>query len=115
MKTLKNCISLNHKVKIYVPSTVNVEEKIDNDWFSKDCLQFLGKVFNGATSYHAFGSWLTAKGDLVYERITICESFCNEESLSSNIEKIYDYCRTLKVNMSQEAIALEIDNVMYFI
>ncbi len=115
MKKLENCISLSHKVKIYVPSTINVNESYDNGPVVKSVLCSLAECFGGATSYPAFGAWVTLTGELVNERITICEAFCDDKGLSTHIDKIYALCKDMKATMQQEAIALEIDNVMYFV
>ena len=91
MKKLENCISLSHKVKIYVPSTINVNESYDNMPIVESVLCNLAKFFGGATSYPAFGAWVTSTGQLVNERITICEA-SYDNGLSSRDFRNYDEC-----------------------
>lgn len=115
LKELKNLITLSQKVRIYVPSTTEVNKEINNEEFVKLSLQTLSKLFGGSTSYQAFGAWIAKNGDLVTEKITICESFCNEKQLNENIDLIYNFCLNLKKDLKQEAIALEINNEMHFV
>lgn len=112
---LKNLVVLSQNVKIYVPSTVNIDQEIDSSEFVKETLCFLASLFNGSTSYNAFGAWIAQDGKLIKEKVTICESFCNEKQLNESIDIIYDYCLNLKINLNQEAISLEINNKLYFI
>lgn len=56
MKTLKNCIKLSCSVKIYVPSTINVDKDFDNiEWIDKTMV-FLASMFGGSTATNALGS-----------------------------------------------------------
>src|SRR5690242_7748272 len=115
MKSLKNLIALSQNVKIYVPSTMNVDTPIDNGEFVHETLSMLSSCFGGSTSFEALGAWHTKQGNLIKERVVICQSFCNEQALSENIEKVYEFCCHLKSVMGQEAIALEVNNVLHFV
>lgn len=115
MKQLKNLITLSQNVKIYIPSTVNVNQSIDNEYIVNECLKILSSFFGGATSYLAHGAWVTTSGSLIQEKVTICQSFCNELALNENIEKIYNYCLDLKGELKQESIALEVNNVLHLV
>ena len=53
MKSLKNCIKLDCSVKIYVPSTINVNESFDSqEWVDKS-LRLLSGFFMGSTASKA--------------------------------------------------------------
>lgn len=112
---LKNCIPLRSNIKIYVPSTVNIDQERDNTAFVDESLSVLSAYFGGATSYACFGTWLTKEGKLVKERVTICESFCTENQLEANIDSLHDFCMSLKTRLNQEAISLEVNGALHFI
>lgn len=112
---LKNCIPLRSNVKIYVPSTVNVDQPVENTAWIDSTLSRMSDLFGGATSYACYGAWISREGKLVKERVTICESFCTEMQLELSIDDVYDYCVALKASLSQEAIALEVNGMLHFI
>ena len=114
-KTLKNLIPLESNIKIYVPSTVNVNEQTDNSKQVDSILQKLSGLFGGATSYAALGCWSSPTIGLIKEKVTICESYMHEPDLKANIDTIIDICEELKNEMNQEAISLEVNNKLYFV
>jgi hypothetical protein len=114
-KTLKNLIALESNVKIYVPSTINVNEQTDNSKQVDNVLFQLSGLFGGATSYSALGCWSSPESGLIKERVTICESYCHENVLKASINTVIDLCEQLKIDMKQEAISLEVNNKLYFI
>lgn len=115
MKILKNCIKLSGQIKIYVPSTIHVNQSFDNSKWVDDTLSLLCSEFGGSTSSKALGAWLQSNGNLVKEDVTIVFSYVAQDQLEKSIDKIYDFCLLMKQNLSQEAIALEINGEMYFI
>ena len=115
MKTLKNCIKLSSQVKIYVPSTTNISEASESmEWIDKS-LDLLSKEFGGATASSALGAWISHKGSLIKESITVVFAYCRQEQLEKSIEKIYDFCMKMKNELKQESIALEINGEMYLL
>lgn len=115
MKTLKNCVKLSCSVKIYVPSTVNVDQSFDSQEWTDKALQLLSNEFGGSTASKALGAWVSSKGELVKENVTMVFSYANQSQLEASIEKVYDFCLDMKTKLSQEAIALEINNELYLI
>ena len=115
MKSLKNCVKLSCSVKIYVPSTINVNENFDSQEWVDRSLQLLSSEFGGSTASKALGAWVSSKGELVKENVTMVFSYANQAQLESSIEKIYDFCLQMKMNLSQEQIALEVNNELYFV
>ena len=115
MKTLKNCIKLSSQVKIYVPSTMNVNENFDSIAWVDKTLELLSKEFGGATSTAALGAWVSNQGDLIKEKITMVFSYAKQEQLERSIDKIYDFCLTMKIELKQEAIAIEVNGELYLI
>jgi hypothetical protein len=115
MKFLKHCIELSSSVKIYVPSTINVDEKSNNDEWIDITLKFLAKEFGGATASKALGVWVTPSDKLVKEDITLVLSYTHEDTLKASIDKIYNFCLDMKEKLSQQSIAVEINNKLYLI
>lgn len=111
---LASFIELDCKVSVYVPSTKDVNIPIDNRKEVEGVLKMLSHAFGGATSTDAIGAWVSASG-LVRERTTIVFAYCNSDQLKSNITYVINYCEALKSSLGQEAIALEVNNKLYFI
>ncbi len=106
---------LDSKVSIYVPSTVNVSEHIDNKKFVDYVLSELAKLFGGATSTAAMGAYMSQAGELIRENVTICYSNCKSQDFAANMGKILEICNTLKNEMSQECISIEFNGQMAWI
>jgi hypothetical protein len=108
---------LEHKVTLYIPSTKNISETLSENEQSiviQDALSFLSKQFGGATALEAKGAWLSESGDLVTESVTLVYSFC-EQFGEAEHKIVWAFAEGLKEKLSQEAIAVEIDNKLYFI
>ena len=114
-KKLSALIELSSNVKIYVPSTADVDQATDNSAIVDRTLSQLAKMFGGSTQYDALGCWQSATVGLVKEHVVICQSYCSEQQLQDNIDTVIDICTTIKQEMKQEAIALEINNKLYFV
>lgn len=112
---LKNVFKLSSKVIVYVPSTININEEIDNTAHVNVCASLLSDCFGGATSTQALGYWTSPTVGLVKEKTTMVFAYASEADLQAKIELVIDYCEKLKSELSQDAIALEINGEMYFI
>ncbi len=115
MKQLKNCIKLSCQVKIYVPSTVDVDKAFDSSEWTEKAMSALSSYFGGATSTKALGAWISGKGDLVKEDVTLVFSYATQAQLEENIENVYGFCLTMKQALSQESIALEVNGELYLV
>ncbi|WP_044640651.1 hypothetical protein [Risungbinella massiliensis] len=105
---------LDHVVKIYVPSTINVDQPIDNTAYVDKTLTEFSNMFGGATAVDGTGAWVSDSNQLVKEKVTIVYSFA-ENLDSAAINKVVAYAKKLKAEMTQSAISLEVDGKMYFI
>lgn len=112
---LKNMFKLSSKVVVYIPSTVNINQEIDNTKHVNDCASLLSDCFGGATSTTAIGYWQSATAGLVKEKTTMVFAYAGEADLEDKIDVVIEYCEALKVELLQDAIALEINGEMYFI
>ena len=115
MKQLKNCIKLGCQVRVYVPSTVNVSESFNSSEWVDKALCILSSEFGGATSSNALGAWVSNKGELIKENVTIVFAYAKQEQLEKGIDKIYNFCLSMKQSLAQESIALEVNGEMYLI
>ena len=112
---LANMESLPVRVAIYVPSTVNVSEKINNSEYVKETACFLSDLFGGCTSISGNGYYISENKQLINESVEICYAFTTKKAFSENEEKILNYCEYLKTELTQECISLEYNNKLYFV
>jgi len=115
MKTLKFKFDLDSKVSIYVPSTLNVSEHIDNTAKVREVITKLSNLFGGATATEAVGGWVTEDGQTIIEHVTIVYSFCTTEQLQEHFDAVYGICEDIKESMGQEAVTLEINGQVKFV
>jgi len=117
MKTTTNLINYNmdNKVSVYVPSTVNVNKRIDNKKQVMAIIKQMSLLFGGATSYECVGGWVADNGDIVTEQVNIVYSFCDKKSLNNNLANVINICQQIKKDMKQEAVTLEVNGKATFI
>lgn len=112
---LQNLFKLSSKVTVIVPATVNINEEIDNTPYVDKVASTMSECFGGATATQTLGFWQSPTAGLVKEKSTTVFAYCSETDLQKNVDKVIELCEQLKVEMSQDAIALEINGEMYFI
>lgn len=112
---LKNVFSLSSKVTVYVPATVDIDKEIDNKKFVDRAATLLSDCFGGATSTDALGYWTSPTAGLVKEKTTMVFAYASEKDLRNKLDQVIDLCEDLKKEMTQDAIALEINGEMFFI
>ncbi len=110
---MKSQMYLPTSIKVYVPSTTNVNEKIDNTKYLNETLHTLSNLFGGCTMYESTGVWESMKRELVKENVNVCQSFTNKKTLKKNLQYVVNHCEYLKKDMKQEGISLEIGNKFY--
>jgi hypothetical protein len=115
MKSLKECLRLSASVKIYVPSTMDVDKAIDSAKFVDEALAFLTEEYGGATASLAEGAWLANSGAIVRESVTLLNAFCAPEALAASEGRLLAFCARLKAAMRQESVALEVNNELYLV
>ncbi|KZE69530.1 hypothetical protein AWM68_02050 [Fictibacillus phosphorivorans] len=97
-----------------MPSTYNVDQPIDNTPYVNQSLETFSKMFGGATAVDGTGAWVSEDDQLVKEKVTIVYSFA-EDLDKKSINAVVAYAKSLKEDMKQSAISLEVDGKMYFI
>ncbi|WP_225985489.1 DUF3574 domain-containing protein [Priestia endophytica] len=111
---LKDQFYLDNVVKIYVPSTYNIDEPIDNKKYVDQSLEKFSNMFGGATSVDGTGAWIGDNKKLVKEKVTVVYSFA-EKLDKDKMNKVVEYAKHLKNDMKQSSVSLEINGKMYFI
>lgn len=112
---LKNMIELSSRLTVYVPSTKNINEVIDNTEYVNKTASMLSEYFGGATATEASGYWTSPTMGLVKERSTMIFAYCKEADLNTYVDSVVEHCEYLKEELKQDSIALEINGKMYFI
>lgn len=100
---------------IYVPTTYEVDKKINNKPFVKIISSKMAELFGGATIYNADGAWLAKNKKLVNEKITIVKSYCDNDTFIKNEGKIKKIAYWLCEAMKQEAVSVETSQGLQFI
>lgn len=108
-------MSFRHSFRIYIPSTMDVKNSVDNSAAVSGCLSFLSSQFGGATALDASGAWLSSSAGLVLEKVTICYAFTNLAGYLRGRRAVLDYAKTVRDEMKQEAVSVEIDGRLYFV
>jgi len=114
-KELKNMFKLSSKVTVYIPATININKEIDNTPYVDRCATLLSDCFGGATSTPALGYWTSPTAGLVKEKTVMVFAYASDSDLQEKIEQVIDFCEELKSELTQDAIAMEINGDMYFI
>ena len=112
---LSKYTKLDHNIKLYIPSTINVNKSIDNKQYILDTLKLFSSLFGGSTSYKAQGAWDSETQGLIVEDIAIVESYTTSDGIATSLPQVLTYATKLKKELAQEAISLEYDNQLYFI
>ena len=112
---LQHAIKLSSKITVYVPATLGVNKAINNSQYVDKTAKMLSECFGGSTSSKALGYWMSSELGLIKEKTSLVFAYCDTSALEENINKVIDFIEALKVEMTQEAIALEINGEMYFI
>lgn len=111
---LKGQYYLEDVVKIYVPSTYDIDQPIDNTPYVNETLETFSKMFGGATSIEGTGAWVSDNEELIKEKVTIVYSFV-EKLDKRKVNEVVAYAKSLKEEMKQSSVSLEVNGKMYFI
>jgi CRP-like cAMP-binding protein len=113
--TLADRLRRTNQVSLYIPTTVDVDQALDTSAYVRQTLDFLGGLFGGATSDDAQGVWKSDDAGLVDETIYIVTSFVTQSDLDQHLSSILDYIDRLKLELKQEAMALEVNRKLMLI
>ncbi|MFN8456593.1 MAG: cyclic nucleotide-binding domain-containing protein [Anaerolineae bacterium] len=103
-------INHTHQVAIYVPTTIAVDQMTDTSSYVERTLAFLGSRFGGATSTPVAGVWQSEVVGLVPEAVNVVQTYATSADLHRYLMEVVNYVKMLKVELQQEAMALEVDH-----
>lgn len=111
---------LGARVSVYVPATCGTADAADNSREVDAVASTLSAWFGGATIQPGAGCWMSDTCGLVKEQTTVVYAACTAEQLADKIAALRELCENLKAEMSQEAVAMQIDGIpgasgLYFI
>jgi hypothetical protein len=110
-------MSLQHRIAIIVPSTVNANEAASNEvvgkWTRAAKVKF-ARLFGGFTAHKAIGGWVSPEHGLIEEDVTVVTSFTDEDGLEF-VENIKEFAAEMAEAMGQEAVSVQIDSQLEFI
>lgn len=114
MLKVANMVGLGEYVAIYVPSTQNTNESVNNAEYVEKIQFELSKMFGGSTSYDTVGSFVADNNEHIVEKVTIVKAFSTKID-NEHVEKCVELCKTLKVEMGQYCVSLEINGQLFFV
>lgn len=113
--TLADRLKRTNQVRMYIPTTVDVDTQVDTSSYVKEALALLGDLFGGATSDSAEGVWKSENAGLVGETVYIVTSYVTRSDLDRHLERILDFVDRMKQELKQEAMALEVNEKLMLI
>ena len=108
-------LSLTHVIGIFIPSTIDVNQSVDNTTQVQATLAFLGDLFGGAISNKGNGVWRSEESGLVTEQVTVVRAFVSRNALEKHLDAVVEFATNLKKEMKQEAVAIDIDNQLVLV
>jgi hypothetical protein len=103
-------------ISLIIPSTVDVNIKIDPSQFVKKTLAFCGEKFGGATSTtKASGVWNSQGEGLVNEDVYIVMSYTTDDTLKQHLDEVFEFVRNMKEDLRQEKMAMEINQKLILV
>lgn len=119
LKALQDCFALSQNVRLYVPSTLNGQDKAPAqkvDRAVQDTLKRFSQWFGGATAYTALGAWFSQdRGKVITEQVVIVESFTTPEAVDNHLAQVVEWAETIKEQFAQESVAVEHDHTLYLV
>ncbi|TBR41203.1 hypothetical protein CBF23_010310 [Marinomonas agarivorans] len=115
MTELVDRVERVHQISVFIPTTINIDEVVDTSGYVERTMAFFGEKFGGATCNEANGVWNSSKGDLVSETVNIVVSYTTEDSLNMYVDDVIEYVKVIKDELSQDAMAIEINKKLILI
>jgi hypothetical protein len=104
-----------NQVSVFIPTTTDVNQTVDTSSYVERTLAFLGERFGGATTNQARGVWNSNDMGLVGEDIYIVRSYATQDALDEHLHAILDFVEEMKLELRQEAMAVEINQKLMLI
>ena len=104
-----------HQIAVYIPTTVGVNRPTDTSRWVERTRTLLGEWFGGATSRRATGVWNSRDRGLVTEMVYIIHTYATQGEMLQHLQDVVDLVKQTKVELQQEAVALEIDRKLLLV
>lgn len=114
-RKLTNLIELSSSVRVYVPSTSDIDTSIDTSAVLTKVQTELTALFGGSTTFDAIGTWASPTAGLVKESVKIVQAHTDEATLKAAIGSVIDLAEAIKVELAQDAVAIEVNNKLYLV
>lgn len=105
----------NNNIGIFIPTTIDVNKTIDARPYVERTLNFLAERFGGATSKQADGVWNSEQAGLVGETVYVVYTYVTHHDLNRHLDEVIEYVKSLKKELRQEAMAVEINKKLTLI
>lgn len=117
MEVFKGAARLPDRVAVYVPSTVDVDGdgRYLADRKTKETAEALSALFGGCTITEASGCWMSDKAGLVTEAVKIIYANAAPGEIAKHADDILQIARSIKTDMKQEAVSIELNSVLYLV
>lgn len=106
---------LNHKITVYVPVIEPLKKTREMGNYTAKIATELAGLFGECTVTKSNGYWVDDTGNLIEDKINLCYSFTDSKTLEANRLKVREICETMKEELQQIEVSLEIDNILMFI
>lgn len=106
-----------HQIGVYIPTTIDVDKAVDTTSYIERTQNFLKQLFGDVmtTSDMAQGVWNSEEVGLVSEAIHIVRTFVTQATLERFLGDVLEYVESLKEELSQEAMAIEVNQKLMLI
>ncbi len=108
-------VERTQQISIFIPTTTNIDEVADTSAYVDKTMVLFGEKFGGATCSEANGVWNSSKGGLVSETVNIVASYTTEEGLNRHVDDVIEYVKSIKQELNQDAMAIEINKKLILI
>lgn len=110
-------MSLQHRIAVIVPSTVNASEAASHEvvakWIKAAKMNF-ARLFGGFTAHKAVGGWVSQEHGLIEESVTVIASYTDEDGLGF-VEAVKEFAAQMAEALGQEAVSVEVDHQLEFV
>ncbi len=113
--TFVDRLQRSNNIGIFIPTTINVNISADTTPYIDMTLNFLGERFGGATSEEAKGIWSSEEVGLVGEKMFKVHAYATSKDLKKFMDEIIEFVKTIKKELKQEAMAMEINQKLTLI
>lgn len=115
VETFVDRLQRNNQIGIFIPTTFDVNKCLDTSEYIDRTLAFLGERFGGATSEEAKGIWNSEEVGLVGEKLYKVHTYATSKDLKKFMDEVVEFVRVIKVELKQEAMAMEINQKLTLI